>query len=162
MSPEGLVEPNLDTHLGQAIACGGWPLVFRSGWAQGVVEDFSLVGIPRAPLWLRGAFNADGRILPVVDLVAYLEPSQPLAHLGRQHRLLLGKKNMPSDEMSVALMFSGLPMQIEYTRQILPHSPDLPERLRAICTHRGQSDRGDHWYEIDTDLFSQALLIHLM
>ena len=56
-------------------------------------------------MWLAGAANIDGRILPVLDLAAWLDPA--LARAPDRHtRLLIGGD---ADE-GYALLFRGLPM----------------------------------------------------
>lgn len=89
----------------QAIDCGGVAVAVPFDWARNVVEVFDLRPAPNAPAWLAGAANVDGRILPVLDLAAWLDPALAQA-IDRHTRLLVGGD---ADE-GYALLFRGLPM----------------------------------------------------
>jgi hypothetical protein len=126
----------------QVIACGGWSLAVSMGWASNIVDTFELAKIPRAPNWLIGAVNIDGYIVPVVDLAVYFVPNTAPAEINRHHRLLVGCQreentdtssgNVTANSNSFAILFSGLPIQIEYTREEIDFSLVIPERLREL------------------------------
>ncbi len=126
----------------QVIACGGWSLAVSMEWANNIVDTFELAKIPRAPNWLIGAVNIDGDIVPVVDLSVYFVPNAAPIAIHRHHRLLVGGKggeytdknssNVSASNSSFAILFSGLPIQIEYTREEIDVSLVIPDRLREL------------------------------
>jgi chemotaxis signal transduction protein len=94
----------------QAIDCGAVQVAVPFDWARNVVETFDLSPAPNAPVWLAGATNIEGRILPVLDLAAWLDPADAQA-VDRHTRLLVGGD---ADE-AYALLFRGLPMLARWT-----------------------------------------------
>ena len=158
---------NSEVFTGQAITCGGWSLAISMQWANAIVDTFELVKIPRAPNWLIGAVNIDGRIIPVVDLSVYFVPNAAPMVIDRHHRLLVGGKHKENAEGSsgsediFAILFSGLPMQIEYTRQAVDPSLVIPERLRTlaigIVKNKINLASSRTYFEIDTDRFMAFL-----
>lgn len=94
----------------QAIDCGAFKVAVPFDWARNVVEDFDIIPAPSAPPWLVGAANVDGRIVPVVDLAAWLDTGGAQAPQ-RRCRLLVGGHG----EDSYALLFDGLPMLARYS-----------------------------------------------
>lgn len=132
---------NPEVFTGQTIGCGGWSLAINMQWANTIVDTFELVKIPRAPHWLIGAVNIDGAIIPVVDLSVYFVPNAAPMAIDRHHRILVGGKREEgadgtvtndSNDSVFAILFSGLPMQIEYTREAMDASHVIPERLREL------------------------------
>jgi hypothetical protein len=89
----------------QAIDCGAVQVAVPFDWARNVVETFELSPVPNAPAWLGGAANVDGRILPVLDLAAWLDPANAQV-LDRHAKLLVGGDAAEG----YALLFHGLPM----------------------------------------------------
>ena len=151
-----------NTHTAQAIECGRWSLALGFDWANTIVDQFQLVTIPKAPAWLIGAVNLDGGIIPVVDLAAYFEPEEKVMSIDRHHRLLVGGMTDGSNENAVAILFSGLPFQIQYTREPLRAGVALPERLQELCRGLARSEAGKHHFEIDTQRFIDNLSMRLM
>ena len=149
--------PSIDTHTAQAIQCGPWSLALSFDWANTIIDQFELVNIPKAPLWLIGAVNLDGGIVPVVDLAAYFEPGKTPAAVDRRHRLLMGGRVDASNENAVAILFSNLPFQIQYTRARLSSDVTVPKRLRDLCRGVARSDTGQLHFEIDTPRFIDHL-----
>ena len=150
------------THTAQAIDCGRWSLALGFDWANTIIDQFQLVTIPKAPAWLIGAVNLDGGIVPVVDLAAYFEPEEKVMSIDRHHRLLMGGMTDGSNENAVAILFSGLPFQIQYTREPLRAGVVLPERLQELCRGLARSEAGKHHFEIDTQRFIDNLSMRLM
>ena len=166
---------NAEVFTGQAITCGGWSLSLNMQWANTIVDTFELVKIPRAPNWLIGAVNIDGRIIPVVDLSVYFVPNAAPMVIDRHHRLLVGGKyegnaDVASGSDSVfAILFSGLPMQIQYTREAIDASLVIPERLRELslgiaksktATAGGGASKAH--FEMNTDRLVDFLSLSLM
>lgn len=154
--------PFSGTHTAQAIQCGPWSLALSFDWANTIIDHFDLVNIPKSPAWLIGAVNLDGGIVPVVDLAAYFEPEAKTAAAGRKHRLLMGGRTEGSNENAVAILFSGLPFQIQYTREPVSADVALPERLQELCRGVAQSEAGKRHFEIDTQRFVDNLSLRLM
>jgi hypothetical protein len=103
------------TQLYQGVRCGALAVAFPYGWATNIVEKFELTAIPKAPAWLIGAANIDGRITPVVDLSRYGAQGQraqrsELNTMGQ--RLLIGGAGADSDDSRLAVVFVGLPQQL--------------------------------------------------
>ena len=105
-APQEPTEPLLRA---QAIDCGGLGVAVPFTWARSVIEEFDLSTAPNAPVWLAGAVNVDGRILPVLDLAAWLDETaaQPI---DRHSKLLVGGEG----EDRFALLFCGLPVMARY------------------------------------------------
>ena len=150
------------THTAQAIECGRWSLAVGFDWANTIVDQFQLVTIPRAPAWLIGAVNHDGGIVPVVDLAAYFEPGKSATSIDRHQRLLVGGMTDGSNENAVAILFAGLPFQIQYTREPVRADVALPERLQELCRGVARSEAGKLHFEIDTQRFIDNLSMRLM
>lgn len=159
---EGAGAPFSSTHTAQAIQCGRWSLALGFDWANTIIDQFQLVTIPKAPPWLIGAVNLDGGIVPVVDLAAYFEPGERVTLIDRHHRLLMGGMTDGSNENAVAILFSGLPFQIQHTREPVRADVALPERLQELCRGVARSDAGKRHFEIDTQRFIDNLSMRLM
>jgi chemotaxis signal transduction protein len=108
MSTDVSATPGLQragTDRAQAVRCGERWFAFAYGWARSAVESFEISAVPNAPAWLVGAANVDGRIVPVVDLLAWSAPGRWQETQGRHARLLVGGEG----EAAIALLFQGLP-----------------------------------------------------
>lgn len=146
--------------LAQGIRCGPWALAFPFDWARQIVDGFELSPIPKAPLWLVGAANVDGNILPVVDLHAYLNQSAP--ETKNHQRLLIGGLGQSSDSAAstgdaIAIAFAGLPQQLAYELSPMTYASALPERLSAVCSAIARSAAGSEYLEIDAQRLIAAL-----
>ena len=156
--------------IGQAITCGGWSLALNLNWTNTIIDVFELVNIPRAPNWLIGAVNVDGNIIPVVDLSVYFVPNAPPMQIDRHHRLLVGGKRDASIESSggsgsdsvFAILFAGLPMQIQYTQETMDETIVIPERLRELCLGAAKDSTGKTYFEMNTDRFIEFLSLSLL
>lgn len=155
LAPEAAYKP---AHTAHVVSCGRWSLAVGVRWINVLIDEFELVSIPGAPPWLLGAVNIEGSIVPVADLAVYFEPAVAPQAITRHHRLMLGGRRENSNEDAVALLFSGLPTQIEYDRLPLNPSQELPERLREICVGRA----AEASFEINTDELLSTLSISLM
>jgi chemotaxis signal transduction protein len=158
---------NSEVYTGQAIVCGDWSLTLNMQWANTIVDSFELVNIPRAPNWLIGAANIEGNIVPVVDLAVYFDPSMTPTVIGRHHRIIVGGKREENAEGSVgndstfAILFSGLPMQIQYKREAIKADTVLPERLRELSLGMAMQHIGaavsKPYFEMNTNRFIEFL-----
>jgi chemotaxis signal transduction protein len=137
--------------LAQGILCGAWALAFPFDWARQIVDDFDLSPIPKAPVWLIGATNVDGNILPVVDLKIYLGLSSGAG--AAKQRLLIGgmvqQANTDTTGDAIAIAFDGLPQQLRYDSRALTYAGALPPRLRELCIGVGNNAAGHEFLEID-------------
>jgi chemotaxis signal transduction protein len=163
---------NPEVFTGQTIGCGGWSLALSMQWANTIVDTFELVKIPRAPHWLIGAVNIDGSIIPVVDLSVYFVPNAAPMAIDRHHRILVGgRREEVADGAGAnagvfAILFSGLPMQIEYTREAMDASHVIPERLRELSLGMAKNNAAGGsnkvHFEMNTDRFVEFLSLSLM
>ncbi len=157
-----------EVFTGQVIICGGWSITLNMQWTNTIVDTFELVKIPRAPGWLIGAANIDGGIVPVVDLSLYFVPNAAPMAIDRHHRILMGGKREEGaeggsgNEHVFAILFSGLPMQLEYTREALDVDVVIPERLRELSLGVAKSQTGKKSFEMDTDRFVEFLSLSLI
>jgi chemotaxis signal transduction protein len=157
-------------HTAQAIYCGGWSLAFSMTWANVIIDNFEIVKIPRAPVWLVGAVNLEGNIIPVVDMSVYFVPNAIPMVAERHLRLLVGgRRDEKNESMSgsvnenvFAVLFSGLPMQIEYDRQAIDSFVVIPERLREMCLGVASTESGKSYFEMDTDKLLDYLSMNLI
>jgi len=77
------------TESAQAVWCGARWVAFPYGWSRKAVEQLPLSTVPGAPAWLAGAANVDGRIVPVIDLLAWALPGQAVDAGAKDTRLLV-------------------------------------------------------------------------
>jgi chemotaxis signal transduction protein len=101
-----LAEPSLGRAL--SVQCGVRWFGFAYAWARNAVELPPISLAPHAPGWLVGAANVDGRVVPVVDLLAWVEPGQWVDAQARDARVLIGG----AGETTLGLLFRGLPRMV--------------------------------------------------
>jgi chemotaxis signal transduction protein len=114
----------------QGVQCGALNLAFPYTWARAIIEDFSLTPVPNAPVWLMGAANVEGEIVPVFDLASWVDadaqvPTEPVNGRGR---LLVGGH----EGDRAAIFFSGPARMVRYApdgRHAIDEA-QVPERLR--------------------------------
>ena len=104
--------------LYQGVRCSALKIALPYGWAETIVESFELTAVPRAPAWLVGATNLNGRIVPVIDLsLLRVTDDASLARRGattnEHRRLLVGALDRDGTKERIALVFNGLPQQLE-------------------------------------------------
>lgn len=144
------------TRAAYRIACGPWLLAFDLEWTTHISEAFSLNPIPRAPVWLAGCTNADGLLVPVVDLLLLIDPhaqsaTQAVASSRSEKvRLLLGSRSAGDNEEAIGFLFTGLPQQIRFTPQALPPDMPLPVPLKTAALGLAQAADGLAALELDT------------
>lgn len=137
--------------LAQGIVCGSWALAFSFDWARQIVETFEVSAIPKSPTWLVGAANIDGTILPVIDLAVYFSPTTASLQTSPHQRLLVGGMTAAGSEDAIALIFNGLPQQLNYETQALTYAGALPQQLRETCDGIASDASGRNFLEINTD-----------
>lgn len=112
---------NQSQRLYQAVRCGELRVAFPYGWANSIVESFVVTPVPKAPAWLLGATNIDGRIFPVVDLAHYgataarAKREMVVSGNAKPKRLLIGGVNGDNDDYRLGIAFDELPQQIGHT-----------------------------------------------
>jgi chemotaxis signal transduction protein len=148
-------ESAIPLKLAQGILCGSWALAFPFEWARQIVDDYELSPVPKSPVWMLGASNIDGNILPVVDLTVYLGSSAIQANTTK--RLLIGGMQGADADQAIALAFTGLPQQLSYEPRALTYSSALPERLRLLCTGVASNAAGHDFLEISAQQLLSAL-----
>ncbi len=107
------IEAGTRAERAQAVRCGSRWIAFPYGWARSAVEHVPLSRVPGAPTWLAGAANVEGRIVPVIDLLAWSLPGQALDAEAKGVRLLVGGDG----EDTVAVLFEGLPRVVHVVRE---------------------------------------------
>jgi chemotaxis signal transduction protein len=137
--------------LAQGIVCGSWALAFSFDWARQIVEEFEIAAIPKSPPWLLGAANVEGNILPVIDLAVYFSPTTANMQLSPHQRLLVGGLTAAGADDAVALLFNGLPQQLNYEAQELTYAGALPLKLREACDAVATDLTGRNFLEINID-----------
>lgn len=147
----------------QALTCGTQVIGVPFCWARQVIEAFELTRVPNAPPWLAGAVNADGVILPVIDLATWLDPTQVLP-AGTRLRLLAGGDG----ENGFALLFDGLPMPARVAAQAPQSEPEpiaCPERLRpflqGVVKPATSAVSPAVWPLVDVDALANHLMTEL-
>jgi chemotaxis signal transduction protein len=98
------------------VRCGERWIAFPYGWAKSAVERVVLSAVPGAPAWLAGAANVEGRIVPVIDLLAWGHPGQGIDVHAKDARLLVGGDG----DDSVAVLFQGMPRLVRVARSDAP------------------------------------------
>jgi chemotaxis signal transduction protein len=67
------------TELRQLVVAGAMRFVIGFDESREYIDSLaSLTRIPRSPVWLLGAFNADGNAVPLVDISAWAHQVQPV------------------------------------------------------------------------------------
>jgi chemotaxis signal transduction protein len=136
----------------QAVRCGERWLAFPYGWARAAVEQVQLSAVPGAPAWLAGAANVEGRIVPVIDLLAWTSPGRFVDAAAKDARLLVGGQA----EQTVAVLFQGLPRLVGVTRQAQAIGND---RLTPYLLGHAQDDI--HTVALDAPRWVEALIEEL-
>ncbi len=150
----------MQEQLSQGILWDPYGFALPYTWAHTIVEEFDLIAVPKAPVWLLGVTNVQGSILPVVDLSAYFSPNHTPAQMPTQQRLLVGgaAQGGESGDM-LTFAFHGLPMQLRYERQALGSADiEVPDLLREVCLGHTTDARGQKFYEIDPHQLTAALM----
>jgi chemotaxis signal transduction protein len=142
--------------LAQGIVCGSWALALSFDWARQIVEHYEISAVPKAPSWLIGAANIEGNVLPVVDLATYFSPTMASYSVQRQ-RLLVGGLTAQSSDDAMALVFDGLPQQLNYEPQELTYAGALPPKLRDVCDLVALDASGRNFLEINIDKLMAVL-----
>ena len=132
-------------------------MAFSFDWARQIVEDFEVSAIPKSPTWLLGAANIEGNILPVIDLAVYFSPTTANLTLAPSQRLLVGGLTAAGSEDAVALIFNGLPQQLNYESQELTYAGALPASLREACDAVASDRSGRNYLEINMDKLMAVL-----
>lgn len=144
----------MQTERAQVITCGTQVMGIPFTWARQVIEAFELTRVPNAPAWLAGAVNADGVILPVIDLANWLDPTDVL-RAGTRQRLLAGGVG----EDGFALLFDGLPMPARVMAQTEPLA--CPDRLRPFLQQGAAVTLTTAWPLIDIAALADSLMAEL-
>ena len=140
--------------LAQAVECGPWPLAFPFTWARSIIEDYELSEVPHAPVWLLGAANVDGRVVPVIELALYLDPTwrpDPAATA----MLLVGGEG----EDAAGIVFRGLPAIARAQPGTAP--PAAPPALAEFVAGTAGDGSGRHWVLVDAPALLDALSAEL-
>ena len=112
----------MPTERAQAVRCGSRWVAFPYGWARSAVEQLPVSRVPGAPAWLAGAANIEGRIVPVIDLLAWCRPGESVDADAKGSRLLIGGDG----EDTVAVLFEGLPRVVRVLREPSLHADGDP------------------------------------
>ena len=137
--------------IAQGIVCGSWALAFSFDWARQIVEEFEISAIPKSPTWLLGAANIEGNIMPVIDLAVYFSPATANLTVSPHQRLLVGGLTAAGADDAVALVFNGLPQQLNYEPQELTYGGALPATLREACAGVATDLSGRNFLEINIE-----------
>lgn len=143
--------------LAQGIICGSWALAFSFDWSRQIIDNFELSAIPKSPIWLSGAVNIEGNVLPVVDLAQYFSPELSGSGLQGQQRLLVGGLTTDDSDDAIALVFDSLPLQLNYEAQALTYASALPPKLREVCDGVAIDATGRSFLEINSQRLMAAL-----
>jgi chemotaxis signal transduction protein len=139
----------------QGIICGSWAYACEYGWARNIVERFEWVAVPRSPVWLLGATNIEGEVIPVVDLSLYAHPNTAGTQITKQHRLLV----VGVGAQAVALLFSQRPVMLRYAPQKSPGY--LPPRIKPLARGVAVSATGEQYIDLDPHTFIERLSLEL-
>ncbi len=129
-------------------------------WSRSVVDEFEVVGVPRAPEWLAGVTSIDGVVSPVIDLAAFARSEHiPGARMSarRNHRLLVGGVVDESGNQSLSFLFDGLPTQFRGTIEAQPSSKPPPALAAAILGACTPDNDLSHYWAIDSHQIYETL-----
>ncbi len=158
------IEPRSEAsvQLLQGVRCGALAVAFPYGWANTIVEKFELTPVPKAPAWLLGAANIDGRITPVIDLSRYGARGQRAERdnagsIGTSpKRLLIGGLDNDQSDYRLAIAFNGLPQQIRRFSSEANSIPSDASASAAMTDGFAVSSRGERYAVVNVErLFDQ-------
>jgi chemotaxis signal transduction protein len=151
-----------ERELFQAVYCGALAVAFPYSWATAIVESFNITAVPKAPAWLPGATNIDGRIVPVIDLSRYgakgMRADRNMAsNIGSTGtRLLVGGVRAENDDYRMAILFTGMPQQIGRPVNELSVRAVANEASAAITDGVAYSAQGERFAVVNVNrLFEQ-------
>lgn len=150
--------------LFQGVRCGKLAVAFPYGWATQIVEQYELSPVPKAPAWLAGAANIDGRIVPVIDLAHFrartsmADPATISALNATKRRLLIGGLEGGNGDLRLAILFDGLPEQVSRENSALATSP--ADRLRddALTDGFALSKRRERYAVVNVERLCAQLI----
>ena len=149
------------SQLSQGVECGEFNLAFSFDWARQIVEQFEMVPIPRAPVWVLGAVNVNGVIIAVVDLANYFSKATVPAQLSRGQRLLVGGIEGEDAEGALAIVFSQSPSQLDGRAAPSFDLAVLPPRLQEVCSAALDNGDGKTYVQVNTSQLMDALAAEL-
>jgi len=133
------------------IACGPWQLAVDAQWATNLLDNYVLHPIPQAPQWLPGCTNADGLLVPVIDLFMLLDPAAArMRGVDQKPRLLMGSHSPGDNEEALGLLFTGLPRLLSFGRAALPANLEAPPLLRQMARGLALAPDGAAAIALDT------------
>jgi chemotaxis signal transduction protein len=124
-------------------------LAFEFGWARSIVEQFELVAVPQAHPWLIGACNIEGELMPVIDMVRLISPSDGAFVRQTDQRLLV----LGDGVDAVAVIFSRMPQMLRFSPQDGDKLNWAPASIREVVRGMANNARGEVFIEIDGDKF---------
>jgi chemotaxis signal transduction protein len=158
---------NQTVQLLQGIRCGTLAVAFPYGWASTIVEKFELTPVPKAPAWLVGATNIDGRITPVIDLSRYgargqrAERSNAGAANVSMKRLLVGGLEADQGDRRFAIAFNGLPQQIRRFSSEADSATTMGNSSSAMTDGFALSAQGERYAVVNVDRLFEQLATEL-
>lgn len=132
----------------QGLRCGPWALAFPFTWARNLVDEVELSDVPHAPAWLLGAANVDGTVIPVFDLLRWLDPAQGTPTGPGSHVLIGG-----DGDQVAGLIFRGLPTRV---RPVGGTAPGVPPALAEFVRGAAVDAQGHPWALIDAPALLEA------
>jgi chemotaxis signal transduction protein len=162
-SPAASGSARQDRELFQAVYCGTLAVAFPYRWATSIVEEFQIAAVPKAPAWLFGACNIDGRIVPVIDLSRYgvrgmradrndISNARP----GSQ-RLLIGGVHADNDDSRMAILFTGMPQQVGRSVSESHREAKLNDSSTTITDGVAFSTRGERFAVVNVNRLYEQL-----
>jgi hypothetical protein len=93
----------------------------------------------------------------VIGLALYFSPTTANLQVSPHQRLLVGGITAASAEDAVALIFNGLPQQLNYESQELTYAGALPPKLREACDSVASDPTGRNFLEINVEKLMAVL-----
>ena len=138
-----------DVRLRHGIKVGSYSLLLPDGVVSEVVRGASVYPVPKTSGWVKGLINLRGNLIPVFDLVKYLEPG---SSSGSPSTLIVIDKG----ENALALMVEGLPRVANVNQPVGHTSLPLPAALRNHLKG-AYIENDDMWLELDVAAFFRSL-----
>ena len=106
--------------------------------------------LPNTPSWFLGMVNLHGRLLPVFDLLRFLNLERE-SNNSRQMLLVVGH-----DADAAGFVIDGLPQRLRWTSALQSDADLAPRRLEAHVRASCLID-GKIWFDLETDSLLDAL-----
>ncbi len=135
-----------------AFSIAGYHLLISIHMSSELLEENQVYSLPLVPVWLLGACNLRGDVVPIVDFGQILNGEKTDVSLKKYNTLVLG-----DGENSIGVLLDSLPAVIQFKKEESSKTyPKLPDLIKPFVT--GSFKRKDiHWVSLDFEMLMASL-----